>query len=225
MRSGGPSERNACAHRPLAHPRASTKSLDVTDLRTVVDPLATLDAWMDEARRAGIETWNAVTLATVDERGFPDARIVLLKERRGREMHFFTNYESRKAEQLARTPRAALVYHFAAREWQARLRGEVRRLSRAESEAYFATRPRESRIGAWASTQSRPLRDREELESRRREFEEKFAGGDVPCPPFWGGFGLMVEECELWVGHVGRLHDRALFRFDGEASDKSYLYP
>jgi len=138
---------------------------------------------------------------------------------------FFTNYESRKAAELAANSRAALVFHWAVLERQVRVEGKVERLSPVESEVYFRTRPRGSRIGAWASKQSRPLPDRAELEARVREHDARFAGGEVPLPPFWGGFRLVPERIEFWQGRLDRLHDRLRFERERGGWRAVRLYP
>jgi pyridoxamine 5'-phosphate oxidase len=138
---------------------------------------------------------------------------------------FFTNYESRKAAEIESNPRVALVFHWAVLERQVRVEGTVSRLDAAASEAYFRTRPRGSRIGAWASRQSRPLADRSELEARVREHETRFPGGEVPLPPFWGGFRLAPQAIEFWQGKINRLHDRLRFERAGSGWKATRLYP
>lgn len=174
------------------------------------DPLAQFDAWFERAR-AEAPLPEAVTLATVDAAGAPDARMVLLKgvDREG--FRFFTNYESTKAGQLAHAGRAALVAYWRELDRQVRARGTVERLGDAESDAYFATRARDSQLGAWASPQSRSLTSREQLDDRVREAEAHYAGREVPRPAHWGGYLLRPDEVEFWQGQVGRLHDR--FRY------------
>ncbi len=174
------------------------------------DPVAQFSAWFDLAERE-VPLAEAMTLATVDRAGDPDARMVLLKgfDRRG--FRFFTNEESAKGRQLAARPSAAVILYWRELDRQVRVRGAVERLDPAESDAYFATRPRDSQIGAWASPQSRPLPDRAALDAALVEHEQRFADGAVPRPPHWGGFLLVHEQIEFWQGQVGRLHDR--FRY------------
>lgn len=151
---------------------------------------------------------NAMTLATVDAQGRPSARIVLLKGADARGFIFFTNYQSRKGEELAGNPRAALVFYWPDLERQVCVSGEVDRLPEPESEAYFHSRPRGSQIGAWASDQSRTVKDREELRRQWAEREAQFAGGQVPKPPHWGGYVLHPTRIEFWQGRPSRMHDR-----------------
>jgi len=161
---------------------------------------------------------EAMTLATVDASGSPDARMVLLKGHGPDGFRFFTNYESVKAAQLATEPRAALILYWRELDWQVRIRGTTERLPGADSDAYFSSRVRESRLGAWASPQSRPLPDRAALEQRLHEVEDRFGtgedGGEVPRPEFWGGYLLRHEVVEFWQNGISRLHDR--FRYTRE---------
>jgi pyridoxamine 5'-phosphate oxidase len=166
-----------------------------------------------------------MTVATATPDGAPSARMMLLKGADPRGLVFFTNYESRKSNELLANPRAALVFHWPVLQRQVRVEGTVARLTQAESEAYFRTRPRGSRIGAWASQQSAELSTRAELDERVREYETKFAGEDVPLPPFWGGFRLAPAVIEFWQGRINRLHDRVRYtRTDGGWSVQR-LYP
>jgi pyridoxamine 5'-phosphate oxidase len=189
------------------------------------DPIELFREWFDAARRAGLFLPEAMTVATATPQGAPSARMMLLKGVEAGAFVFFTNYESRKAGELEANPRAALVFHWAVLERQVRVEGRIERLSAAESEAYFRTRPRGSRVGAWASTQSRPLADRAELQARVRQHEAKFHGGEVPLPPFWGGYRLVPERIEFWQGRLDRLHDRLRFERDGSGWRSTRLYP
>jgi pyridoxamine 5'-phosphate oxidase len=189
------------------------------------DPIELFGEWYAAATRAGIFLPEAMTVATATRDGVPSARMMLLKgvDRRG--FAFFTNYESRKGAELEANPRAALVFHWAILERQVRVEGTVSRLPPAESDAYFRSRPRGSRIGAWASRQSRTLPDRAELEARVREHDARFAGTDIPLPPFWGGFRLVPDRIEFWQGRIDRLHDRLRFERDGASWKSVRLYP
>jgi pyridoxamine 5'-phosphate oxidase len=162
---------------------------------------------------------NAMTLATADRQGRPSARVVLLKGLDARGFIFFTNYNSRKGRELEENPEAALVFYWPEQERQVCVAGQVTRLPKQESEAYFSTRPRGSQIGAWASDQSTPVTARGELESKWQQFEERFPAGEVPCPPHWGGYVLAPTRMEFWQGRPNRLHDR--FRYTRQ-SDQSW---
>jgi pyridoxamine 5'-phosphate oxidase len=166
-----------------------------------------------------------MTLATAAPDGAPSARMMLLKGVDSRGFVFFTNYESRKSNELLANPRAALVFHWPVLQRQVRVEGAVARLPQAESEAYFRTRARGSRIGAWASKQSAELSTRAELDERVREYEAKFAGEDVPLPPFWGGFRLAPAAIEFWQGRVNRLHDRIRYTRTADGWSIARLYP
>ncbi len=159
---------------------------------------------------------EAMTLATVGDDGAPDARMVLLKGHGPGGFRFFTNYESAKARQIAADPRGALILYWREHDRQVRARGPIERLPDADSDAYFASRARESRLGAWASPQSRRLADRAELDVRLAEVRERFDGvEDVPRPDFWGGFMLRPQTIEFWQGHQDRLHDRFVYSREG----------
>ena len=177
------------------------------------DPIAQFREWYARAEREAVLP-EAIALATVDDAGLPDARMVLLKGIGDDGLRFFTNYESAKAGQLEAGGQAAVVAYWRELDRQVRARGPVERLPGADSDAYFATRARESQIGAWASPQSRHIESRAELDRRVDEAEARFADGEVPRPPHWGGFLLRPVEIEFWQGQVGRLHDR--FRYTRE---------
>jgi pyridoxamine 5'-phosphate oxidase len=191
----------------------------------MADPLATVRAWIDEAAAAGVEEPTAAALATADGSGAPSLRFVLLRGIDDRGARFYTNYESRKAGELESNPRAALALYWQVLHRQVRLEGPVQRLSSEESDAYFASRARESRIGAWASHQSRELASREELDAQVDEVEARFAGADVPRPEFWGGYLLTPEVVELWIGRANRLHDREQWRRTGDGWTMRRLSP
>ena len=168
-----------------------------------------LTIWLDEAREADPEDYNAMTLSTVDEAGQPDARIVLLRDldQEGMGVLFYTSYRSVKGRQLTAQPAAALTFFWPSLERQLRVRGRVEPLSEGESDRYFQSRPRPSRIGAWASDQSEVIADRTALESAREDIEARFPG-EVPRPPHWGGYRLVAGSVEFWQGRPARLHDR-----------------
>jgi pyridoxamine 5'-phosphate oxidase len=177
-----------------------------------LDPFTQFGAWFNEVAQADIREPNAMTLATATPDGRPSARMVLLKGVDARGFSFFTNYESRKGGELDANPRAALVFFWVQLERQVRVEGRVERLSAEESDAYFASRPEGSQLGAWASKQSAVLPDRGPLEARYEELRAQYEGLEIPRPPFWGGFRVVPETVEFWQGRVNRLHDRLRYR-------------
>lgn len=190
------------------------------------DPIAMFQQWLAEAERcAAIEEPTAMTLATVDEAGDPAARIVLLKDCDERGFVFYTNLHSPKAAHLRQHPRAALCFHWEPLARQVRITGGVEPVTDAEADAYFATRPRLSRIGAWASKQSQPLAGRFELERRLARYTARFHVGSVPRPPFWSGFRLQPERIEFWLKQPYRLHDRVLYHRTDDRWSRQRLYP
>jgi pyridoxamine 5'-phosphate oxidase len=179
------------------------------DVATVSpDPFEQFRAWFQDAEEAGLAKVNAMTLATADAAGRPSARLVLLKELDARGFVFFTNYGSRKGEQLGANPWAALVFYWDRFDRQVRVEGKVERVADEDSDAYFAARPRGARIGAIASPQSRPLADRAELEARIAEVEREVGDDEPARPAWWGGFRVVPERIEFWQGQPSRLHDR-----------------
>jgi pyridoxamine 5'-phosphate oxidase len=183
-----------------------------SDLDT--DPIVQFERWFEEASEVA-PLPEAITLATVDADGTPDARMVLLKGVGSDGFRFFTNYGSTKAGQLDGATSAAIVAYWRELDRSVRVRGSVERLSAADSDAYFATRPRPSQLGAWASPQSQPVADRGELDTRLAEVERRFEGSDVARPEHWGGYLLRPDSIEFWQGRVGRLHDRFRYTRDG----------
>jgi len=188
------------------------------------DPIALYLRLAERASTEGIDTAPAA-LATADAAGRPSVRIVLLRHADTRGFVFYTNYESRKGRDLAENPRAALTQHWPTLEEQIRVEGPIERVSAAESDAYFAGRPRESQLGAWASKQSAELEGRPALEALLQEMEQRFANQPVPRPPYWGGFRIIPERIEFWYGRSGRLHDRLLYTRTKDGWDTSWLFP
>ncbi|MDQ7028382.1 MAG: pyridoxamine 5'-phosphate oxidase [Ardenticatenia bacterium] len=176
------------------------------------NPFEQFRRWFAEAQVAELPEPNAMTLSTASRDGRPSGRMVLLKEVDERGFVFYTNYESRKGHELAKNPWAALTFWWPHMARQVRVEGRVEKVSPAESDAYFRTRPRGSQIGAWASPQSAVLSSRAELEARYRDFEARFAKRDVPRPPHWGGYRLIPDAFEFWQGRLNRLHDRFRYR-------------
>ena len=182
----------------------------------VADPFARFQEWMQEAWTHEPDDANAMTLATTTPDGAPSARIVLLKGADARGFVFYTNLESRKSEELAANTRAALLFHWKPQGRQIRIEGCVERVTDAEADAYYSSRPRISRLGAWASDQSRVLPERAELERRLAAYEAQYPGEDIPRPPHWSGFRIVPERFEFWQNMPYRLHDRTVYtKVDG----------
>jgi pyridoxamine 5'-phosphate oxidase len=191
------------------------------------DPIALFQLWLEEAAATEINDPEAMTLSTVDEDGLPDARMILCKGVGPDGLVFYTNVESAKGRELAARPKAAALFHWKSLRRQARFRGAVTEVSDAEADAYFATRPRESRIGAWASQQSRPLESRAALEAAVEAYAQRFGDGDIPRPSYWRGYRMTPVEIEFWSDGAFRLHDRIVFRRAAPGSPwrKERLYP
>jgi pyridoxamine 5'-phosphate oxidase len=189
------------------------------------EPYALFRAWLAEAEASEANDPNAMSLATCTPAGLPSVRIVLLKGLDERGFVFFTNKQSRKGDELLANPRAALAFHWKTRRRQVRVEGAIEEVAEAESDAYYATRPRLSRLGAWASQQSRPLSGRAELEGALAAAEARFPGAEIPRPPHWGGFRLLPQRLEFWQDMPFRLHDRRIFQAEGEGWRTETLYP
>jgi pyridoxamine 5'-phosphate oxidase len=189
------------------------------------DPLTLFDQWFADAQASEPNDPNAMAVATVGASGQPSIRMVLLKGHDARGFVFYTNRESRKAMELAMTPRAALLFHWKSLRRQVRVEGAVELASDAESDVYFASRSRDSQLGAWASEQSRPLDARATFEARCAAAEASFAGGDVPRPPHWGGYRVIPTVIEFWQDRAHRLHERRVFTREGGEWAEGLLYP
>lgn len=191
------------------------------------EPMRLFAAWLEDATKSEPRDPTAMTLATVDRDGMPDARMVLLKGADDTGFVFFTNTESQKGQELAAAPKAALVFHWKSLNRQIRVRGVVERVTDAEADAYFATRPKQAQIGAWASQQSRPLESRLAFEKAVAVNAAKYALGSVPRPPHWSGYRIVPSSIEFWHDRPFRLHDRIVFKRSapGAAWSKTRLYP
>ncbi len=189
------------------------------------DPYLLFDVWFKEAADKEPADPNAMALATVDSQGQPSVRMVLLKGVDDQGFTFYTNRESRKGQQLLEVPRAALCFHWKSLKRQVRVEGAAEPVSDDEADAYFATRPRGSQIGAWASQQSRPLAQRFELEKRIAQYTAKFGLGAVPRPAYWSGFRVIPSRIEFWEDRPFRLHDRLVYHRRGDRWETERLYP
>ena len=191
----------------------------------MTDPLALFDEWFADARAKEQNDPEAMALATADATGNPSVRMVLLKGHGPKGFVFYTNEQSAKGGQLRENPRAALLFHWKSLRRQVRLEGPVDRVSDAEADAYFASRARDSQLGAWASDQSRPLASRETFEHRFEEMKRRFEGQQIPRPPHWGGYRVLPHRIEFWTDRPHRLHERRLFTRNGDAWSEGLLYP
>ncbi|MGZ8666647.1 MAG: pyridoxamine 5'-phosphate oxidase [Solirubrobacterales bacterium] len=206
--------------KPIRHPHPLLRRADLA-----ADPIEQFGRWYELAR-SEVPLAEAMTLATVDADGSPDARMVLLRGHGPDGFRFYTNYESAKGEQIAADPRGVLVFYWREQDRQVRVRGTLERLPAGDSDAYFASRDRGSRLGAWASPQSRPLAAREDLDGRLAEAEERWRGGEqIDRPGHWGGFLLRHRSVEFWQGQQARLHDRFLYTREGDGWAVQRLAP
>ncbi len=203
----------------------SSDQLKSGDFTEAEEPFRLFTAWMEEARQSEPNDPNAMALATVDADGLPDVRMVLLKEATEAGFVFYTNVESAKGVELTQNPKAALVFHWKSLRRQVRARGPVTRVTDAEADEYFASRPRDSRIGAWASQQSRPLESRFAFEKAIASYTAKYAIGGVPRPPYWTGYRIAPVQIEFWHDRPFRLHDRVRFTRTADGWVRTRLYP
>ena len=197
----------------------------LSENEVIKSPISQFAIWWEEATSSNIEEVNAMTLATVNEQGYPEARIVLLKGFNENGFVFFTNYESRKGKSLLINPNASIVFFWKELERQVRIQGVVEKISEEESTAYFISRPVESKIGAWASPQSAVIESRTFIEERFKNYEKEFSDQEIPKPPHWGGYIIKPSRIEFWQGRPGRLHDRIEYNKNNESWTIERLAP
>jgi pyridoxamine 5'-phosphate oxidase len=211
--------------REVAALREEYTRTGLAEADVATDPVVQFRAWFRDALAADLHEPNAMTLATTTPDGRPSARTVLLKGYDERGFVFYTNFEGRKARELEANPRCALLFYWGELERQVRVEGTVSRISEQESDEYFTSRPRGSRLGAWASQQSRPVEDRSVLEERVLALEAEYEEREIPRPPFWGGYRVEPETIEFWQGRESRLHDRLVYRREDGAWRIERLQP
>ncbi|OUL27518.1 pyridoxamine 5'-phosphate oxidase [Nostoc sp. 106C] len=207
-------------HQPIADLRKDYTLQDLSESEVDPNPFIQFKQWFEQALSAQLPEPNAMTIATATPDGKPSARMVLLKDFDERGFVFFTNYNSRKGQELAENPQAALVFWWAELERQVRITGRVEKVSQAESDRYFYSRPQNSRLGAWASNQSEVIASREFLEQGLQELQHKYENQEIPRPPHWGGLRVIPTEIEFWQGRSSRLHDRLLYSYLDDGSWK-----
>lgn len=195
----------------IANIRTNYTKASLSVNQTATDPISQFRQWFSEAQKAEVPEPNAMTLSTVSAEGRPAGRIVLIKDINDEGFVFFTNYESRKGQEIEKNPFGALTFFWQPLERQVRLEGRLEKVAPAVSDTYFASRPRESQLGAWASPQSQEIQHRGMLEINEKNFEERFAGQEIPRPGHWGGYILLPDYAEFWQGRSSRLHDRIVY--------------
>lgn len=194
-------------------------------MATQYNPLAEFDQWFQEARTTKLRYPNAMALATVDKAGYPSVRIVLMKHLDEQGLVFYTNHDSKKSHDIQETQVAAVNFHWEELGKQIRISGKVAAVDPKEADEYFATRPRDSQLGAWASKQSQTMASRAEFEARLDEYTKKFEGGDVPRPEGWSGWRISLDRIEFWIEKPFRLHDRWVYTRKGNEWQRDLLYP
>lgn len=209
----------------VADLRENYKKGGIPDENVPDDPIIFFEKWLSEAISSDVMEPNAMSLATVDSDGKPNVRLVLLKGIEGETIHFYTNYDSDKGRDLRNNPHASVAFWWPELERQVRISGSVQKLSQEVSSEYFNSRPRESQLGAWASSQSQPVGNREDLQKHYDQMVEKFDGKEIPKPDFWGGYQVRIEEIEFWQGRPGRLHDRIRYKRAEDSWIKERLQP
>lgn len=209
----------------VAQLRRDYTKQELLESEVAANPLDQFMEWFEQALSAELLDANAMTLATASDNAVPSARMVLLKGVDEEGFRFYTNYESRKGQELLENPRASLCFFWSPLERQVRIEGTVEKLSAEESESYFHQRPRKSQLGAWASKQSRKVESRDELVKRFKEIEEQFADQEVPLPEFWGGFLLRPTRIEFWQGRKSRMHDRICYEQEADSWTTYRLAP
>ncbi len=209
----------------LADLRREYSREELSEASVAADPFVQFSNWFDEYLSSAPQEPSAFVLSTARRDGLPSSRTVLLKGFDANGFVFYTNYGSKKARDINENPQVAMLFFWPELERQIHISGSVEKTTREESEAYFGTRPMASKLGAWASNQSEKLTDRKELEDRLEDLKSRFADGEIPCPPFWGGFRIVPARFEFWQGRPSRLHDRIVYELDGTGWMISRLNP